>query len=133
MKSDEFNNLLRNIFKELIEQGYKKYPMVEVTLGKTFSPQFSKFLEESDLGLTPLERMVKGLGFELNIVPSKPDDEEFNNKMHEKYMEFANTSKNDLTDYLDNRQVKSGGKTTTDQSAFDDVLDDLFNELEKDE
>jgi hypothetical protein len=133
MKSDEFNNLLRQLFKDLIDQGYKKYPMVEVTLGKTFSPQFSKFIEESDLGLTPLERMIKGLGFELHLIPVKTDDTDFYEKMNEKYLEFTDTSKNDLIDYLDNRTIKTGGKSPMNQDMFNNVLDDLLNELEKEE
>jgi len=132
MNAENFNGLLRNIFIELINQGYKKFPMAEVTLGKTFSPQFSKFLEETNLGLTPLERMVKGLGFELHLIPVKVDDQESHEFMNKKYQEFVETSKNDLIDYLDNREVKTGGKSSTSESIFDEELDDLLNEIEKD-
>lgn len=135
MNSENFNSLLRNLFTELINQGYKKFPITEVTLGKTFGPQFSKFLEDSDLGLTPLERMIRGLGFELHLIPVKSNDNEFHKQMDKKYQEFIDTSKSDLIDYLDNRPTKSGGgnKTKIDNDAFDDVLDDLFNEIEKED
>lgn len=132
MKSEEFNNVLRQMFKDLIDKGYKKYPMVEVTLGKTFSPQFSKFVEESDLGLTPLERMIKGLGFELHLIPVKNDDTDFHEKMNSKYLEFINNSKNDLIDYLDNRPVKNS-KTIADPTLYEETLDELLNEIEKEE
>jgi len=128
MDSHELNMILRDLFKQLIDQGYKKLPMVEVTLGKTFSPQFGKFIDQTDLGLIPLERMIKGLGFELHLVPVKSEDKEFHSKMNEKYQEFVNTSKNDLVDYLDNRPLKNNN---TRGSVFDDELEDILNELEK--
>jgi len=128
MDSHELNMILRDLFKQLIDQGYKKLPMVEVTLGKTFSPQFGKFIDQTDLGLIPLERMIKGLGFELHLVPVKSEDKEFHSKMNEKYQEFINTSKNDLVDYLDNRPLKNNN---TRGSVFDDELEDILNELEK--
>jgi len=128
MDSHELNMILRDLFKQLIDQGYKKLPMVEVTLGKTFSPQFGKFIDQTDLGLIPLERMIKGLGFELHLVPVKSEDKEFHSKMNEKYQEFVNTSKNDLVDYLDNRPLKNNN---TKGSVFDDELEDILNELEK--
>jgi len=128
MDSHELNMILRDLFKQLIDQGYKKLPMVEVTLGKTFSPQFGKFIDQTDLGLIPLERMIKGLGFELHLVPVKSEDKEFHSKMNKKYQEFVNTSKNDLVDYLDNRPLKNNN---TRGSVFDDELEDILNELEK--
>jgi len=133
MNSENFNNLLRQLFNDLIEQGYRKFPMTEVTLGKTFSPQFSKFLEEADLGLTPLERMTKGLGFELHLIPVKSSDTEFHQQMDKKYQEFFETSKSDLIDFLDNRQTQSGGRSPKTENALNDELEDLFNELEKED
>ena len=132
MDSQELNTILRDLFKQLIDQGYKKLPMVEVTLGKTFSPQFGKFVEESDLGLIPLERMIKGLGFELHLVPVKSEDKEFHKEMDQKYQEFINTAKNDLVDYLDNRPIKSTSSHSK-GSVFDDELENILNELDQSE
>jgi len=129
MDSHELNMILRDLFKQLIDQGYKKLPMVEVTLGKTFSPQFGKFVDETDLGLIPLERMIKGLGFELHLVPVKSEDKDFHSRMNGKYQEFINISKNDLIDYLDNRPKNTNHNKG---SVFDNELEDILNELEQD-
>lgn len=127
MVVNELNESLRAMFTGLIKNGYKKFPMTEVTLGKAFSPQFNKFLEDTDLGLSPLERMVNGLGFELHLMPVKSGDTEFKKIMDQKYSEFIESSKNDLIDHIENRPVKqSGGKVT---KAFDDALEDMFADL----
>lgn len=124
---NELNESLRNLFIGLINKGYKKFSMTEVTLGKAFSPQFNKFLENTDLGLSPLERMVNGLGFELHLIPVKAGDTEFKKVMDQKHSEFLENSKNDLVDHIENRPVKqSGGKVT---KAFDNALEDMFADL----
>lgn len=130
MNAHELNTVLRGLFKGLIDQGYKKLPMVEVTLGKTFSPQFSKFIEETNLGLIPLERMVNGLGYDLHLVPVKSDNQEFHKELNEQYQKFLDMARNDLVDYLDNRPTSS---TRTRSTVFDEELDDILNELERDE
>ncbi len=128
MKINELNETLRSMFNALIERGFKKFPMADVTLGRAFSPQFNKFLVESDLGLNPLERMVNGLGYELHLIPIKPGDNEFKKSMDDKYNEFIENSKNDLIDHIENRPSKqTTGKVT---QAFEEVLDDIFADLE---
>jgi len=127
MDSHELNVVLRDLFKSLIDQGYKKLPIVEVTLGKTFSPQFTKFMDGNDLGLVPLQRMIKGLGYEVHLVPVKSEDKKFHGEMNDKYQGFINAAKNDLIDYLDNRSVKS---TSIEKSVFDDEIENILNELE---
>ena len=132
MKIGDLNNILRQIFKELIDKGYPKLPMAEVTLGRSFSPQFTKFIEETDLGYIPIERMVQGLGFNLMVIPVKDSDAEFNQKIQEKYQDFIKVCKNDLLDHLDNRTIKvrvRGGSEL--DKLFDDFIDDFINEVEK--
>jgi hypothetical protein len=127
MLVNELNDSLRNLFSDLINKGYKKFSMTEVTLGKAFSPQFNKFLEDTDLGLSPLERMVNGLGFELHLIPIKSGDLEFKKIIDQKYEEFLDNSKNDLIDHIENRPVKPTGGVVT--KAFDAALEDMFDDL----
>ena len=127
MLVNELNDSLRNLFSDLINKGYRKFSMTEVTLGKAFSPQFNKFLEDTDLGLSPLERMVNGLGFELHLIPIKSGDLEFKKIIDQKYEEFLDNSKNDLIDHIENRPVKQTGGTVT--KAFDNALEDMFADL----
>jgi hypothetical protein len=128
MKINELNNTLRLMFNSLIERGFKKFPMADVTLGRAFSPQFNKFLVETDLGLNPLERMVNGLGYELHLIPIKPGDNEFKKSMDDKYNEFIENSKNDLIDHIENRPTKqTTGKVT---QAFNDEVENLLADLE---
>ena len=132
MRISDLNKILRQIFKELIDKGYRKLPMAEVTLGRSFTPQFTKFVEETDLGYIPIERMVEGLGFNLMLIPVKDSDTEFNQKIQEKYQEFIKICKNDLIDHLDNRTIKVRVRGNSElDKLFDDVIDDLINDVEK--
>jgi len=127
MLINEVNTVLRLMFNELIESGFKKFPMAEVTLGKSFSPQFNKFLEDVDLGLNPLTRMVNGLGFDLHLVPVKSDNSEFKKLMEDQFTSFLATSKNDLIDHIENRPEVKKGKTN---KLYEDIVDDLLNGLD---
>jgi hypothetical protein len=131
MVIDDVNTLIRNMFNSLINNGFKRLPMAEVTLGKSFSPQFNKFLSDADLGLVPLTRMVNGLGYELHVVPIKSDNEEFKKVLDKQYESFLETSKNDLIDHIENRptptRVTSTGKAS---KVFDNVVDELLNDLD---
>lgn len=132
MVINQLNDLLRQIFGELVEKGYKKKPMADVTLGSSFGPQFNKFfVEKTDLGLSPLTRMVEGLGYELHLVPIKQDDEETKKLLESQYETFESETKEDLINYLDNRPAQTrssgGGKVS---KAFDDHVDDIFDQLD---
>ncbi len=135
MKIDELNSVLRNIFKELFDEGYKRLPIAEVTLGKSFSPQFGKFMEDTDLGYVPISRMINGLGFELCVIPIKSDDDKAIKFIQEQYKQFIKTTKNDLIDYLDNRTTSSPirkRKSTSElEKIFDEVINDYINDIEK--
>lgn len=129
MQLDELNNALRDMYNGLVDSGFKKFPMAEVTLGKAFSPQFNKFLEDTDLGINPLIRMINGLGYELHIIPVKSDDNEFKKIMNEHYTSFFDMSKNDLIDHIENRKFTRSGSSKT-VKVFETVIDDLLNDLE---
>ncbi len=128
MKINELNEILRTMFNTLIERGFKKFSMADVTLGRAFSPQFNKFLVEADLGLNPLERMINGLGYELHLIPIKSDDNDFIEIINEKYNEFIENSKNDLIDHIENRPIKQVNNKTS--KIFDEALDDILADLE---
>ena len=128
MEIEQLNSVMRDMFTNLINNGYNKTSIAEVTLGKTFVPQFCKYVNNTNLGLIPLERMIKNLGFELHLVPIKSNDNEFNTLLDTQLLNFLTICKNDLIDYLDNRPIRQN----TDSKTFEDEIDNMINELEHD-
>lgn len=125
------NNTLRTMIKNILEKGYRRLPICEVTLGKAFSVQFNKFVDGTDLGYNPMSRFVNGLGYELYVVPVKSSDEETIQAINKAYSSFISSSKSDIIDYLDSRQKgKPGRKPTGIAEEFNDVLSNLIDDIE---
>ncbi|MCD6435967.1 MAG: hypothetical protein J7L15_06220 [Clostridiales bacterium] len=104
MKIDEINEYIRSMFIKLINNGFTKSSISEITLGRSFTPQFTKFIEQTDLGLKPITRMIEGLGYDIHIVPIKSEDVK-NQKYIEQIMtDFYQNSNSEILDYLDNSQ-----------------------------
>jgi hypothetical protein len=124
--------LRKNVFNDLINRGFKKFPMSEVTLGKAFAPQFNKFLTEVDLSLNPLERMINGLGFELHLVPIKSNDNETKRLLDNIYSNFVEISKNDLIDHIENRptNIRVNGNNGKISKMFNEALEDILLNLD---
>ena len=131
MVIEELNEVTRQMYAELIDRGFKKFPMAEVTLGKSFSPQFNKFIEGDDLGLNPLTRMFNGLGGKLHIVPAKEGDSEFEKIIEKQYRSFLETSKNDLIDHIENRpDPKRNNINNTNNKVYSNIVDELLDDLD---
>jgi len=128
MVIEEFNEELRQIFVRLGELGFKRFPMAEVTLGKSFSPQFNKYVDGDDLGMNPLIRMVNGLGGKLHITPVKEGDTKFEKFLDDQCHSFLDTAKNDLIDHIENRpDPKRNNKINN--KAYGNIIEELLDEL----
>jgi hypothetical protein len=129
MQINELNSTVRTLIQQLVDQGYKKKPICDVTLGSSFNPQFSNFLNGENLGLQPLTRLIEGLGFELHIVPIKKDNNEsqVENDLQKKYDEFIQLSNQELIEYLENRPVVSRGASKNPDGGVAGALNDMVN------
>lgn len=126
MRIDELNSMLREMFKQFVDNGYKKHPICSVTLGDTFGPQFTNFLNGNDLGLGPLTRIIENLGYEIHLVPVSNDDQEAQTLIQDRANNFVREISSDLKDFLDNRQPKSGKVS----QAFDNEIQELMSEID---
>lgn len=127
MQIAELNEYIRNMFKTLIKNGFTKSSISGITLGRSFTPQFTKFVENTDLGLKPLTRMIEGLGYDIHIVPIKPEDVESQRYIEEKMVEFYQESNSEILDYLDNSQHIP--QVITINKMFQKVIDELTEDI----
>lgn len=132
MKAAEMNLVLRTMFQQLIDEGYRNHTLCCCTLGNMSTPLFVKFMNGTDLGIKPLERMLQGFGYTLKLVPVKPEDIDTNKNLDEISSEFITNAKTMLVEYMDkNRQTSSrvprgDGKIG---QMFDQEMDDIFQDL----
>ena len=130
MNSSEMNNILRDMFKKLVEDGFPKNPMCAVTLGTNANPYFNKFLDGTELGIKPLARMIEGLGYDLHLVPVKKDDAEAMKKLEADSEEFIGDAMDTLKEFLENHsatpRASGGGRVAAELSS---AVDGLFEEL----
>lgn len=126
MQINELNEYIRKMFKKLISNGFTKTSISEITLGRSFTPQCTKFIENTDLGLKPLTRIIDRLGYEVHIVPVKSDDTEFQTYINNKMIEFYQESNSEILDYLDNNQRTSSSIKIND--TFAKIIDELIEE-----
>lgn len=110
MKLAELNSLIRNEIKELVEeQGFRKKPICDVTLGRQAQPQFEQFIRGTDLGMKPLERFIEGFGYELIVVPIKKGNGTEEDIFQEYCTKFLVSMNDDLQSYLKNKQTSNKG------------------------
>jgi len=127
MQIDELNDYIRGMFIKLIENGFTKTAISEITLGRSFTPQFTKFIEQTDLGLKPLTRMIEGLGYDIHIVPIKSEDVDCIKYVEQKMIEFYQNSNSELLDYLDN--TREGSPAIKINDCFQTIIDELVYEI----
>ncbi|MFW6281565.1 MAG: hypothetical protein ACOC1O_02065 [bacterium] len=118
--------MIREMFTEMINKGYKKGQICSVTLGDNFNPQFKNFIEGTDLGLGPLKRMIENLGYELHLTPVGNDDQDFHNQIQERVNNFVKQSNNDLVEFLNNKKSNIGKVS----QSFEKEIEELMNEIE---
>ncbi len=129
MKHDEINEVLRNIFNQLINDGYRKKHICDITNGSQKLPQFDQLINGGDLGLKPLERIFNSMGYELMITPIPKDNEEKKHILKEYVEEFIDASKFSLVECLESAEVIRETKKTKVSSIFIKTVDDIFNSI----
>lgn len=129
MKGDVLNQAMREMFLDLVNEGYKKHPMCEVTLGTSASPQFENFLKGEPLGVKPLGRMIEGLKCELHLVPVMSTDEETLKTINETTEKFIAESRKYLIDFIDNRPLSGRSTTGKTKIAFSEQVNEMFDEI----
>lgn len=111
MTNEQFNQSLRELVINLIQDGYKKHHICSLTLGAQSGAQFDKFIQGDNMGIKPLQRILDAFDCDLMIVPVKKNDVENNIKIEEITKEFLNNAKQLLINNLDNTDIVS--KATT--------------------
>jgi hypothetical protein len=128
MKIEEFNELLRGLFQQILNDGHKKHHICGLTLGAQNAPQFDNFLKGNDFGIKPLQRIVENAGYAINIVISKAEDPEMLQFTRQVNSEFLNTCKSLLVERLNDKSaIKSASVPKTGLIA--EISNDLFDEI----
>ena len=121
---ERFNLELRKILINLINDGYKKTDVANVTFGNNHLDQLLKFLNGRDIGGLPLKHMFESLDFEFHIVPihkSKYKEREQFDQLASETLEALNFS---LLNFLDDiNNVKRAKKNIV--IFVDEIIDKL--------
>jgi hypothetical protein len=130
MKVENINVALRELFQELVNDGYKKRHVCGFTLGAQNEPQFESFLKGTDFGLKPLQRLIGNMGYRFNIIITKNESPEVTKFIEESNQEFLSTCKQQLVERLnDSGAVKAASVAKTGLIA--DVSNELFDSIMK--
>lgn len=131
MKIENMNSLLREMTMALLNDGHKKTSICSTTLGTQSNPQFSKFIDGTDLGLKALQRFFDGLGYDLHILPVRKDDKQKVSEIEEISFSFAKDSYDQLKKYLSERTVKRGTVAGSGEvnEALQNILDDELDKI----
>lgn len=128
MNTETFNTTLRDLFNELVNDGYKKRHICGLTLGAQNEPQFDGFLKGSDFGVKPLQRLIQNMGYKFNIVIVPEEDTEVTKFIGEVNQEFFSACKTNLVEKLENDDaVKAGSVPKT--GIIVDVSKELFDSI----
>ena len=131
MKLSQLNGLVRSMVHALLNDGFKKKPICDCTLGNQSAPQFDRFLSGIELGVKPFERFFDGLGYDILIVPVKKDNADsairWANEMTDTFLE---DSRQQLLDYLENRQGQFSHRYSLSESVKAD-LPDIFDVIQQ--
>jgi len=130
MRIEQINELFREIFNELINDGYKKSNICGVTLGVSNVPQFDSFIKGTDFGIKPLQRIVENQGFEFKIVILPKDNQEIAKFIDDVNAESLKEIKATMIQTLDNENsVKLASVPKTGLIA--EISANLFKEITK--
>lgn len=132
MKIGDFNTIVRELLKKLVQKGYPKHPMCAATLGAAANPQFDRFMKGTDLGAIPMGRLVDGLGYELCVIPVKQGDTDAKAYIEQCASAFLGDAETTLVEHLENRPVStrnSGGGPVA--AAIEGTVKEMIFELDK--
>ena len=131
MKVEDINGALRELFQELVNDGFKKRHVCGFTLGSQNEPQFDGFLKGADFGIKPLQRLIHNMGYKFNVI-IVPDEnsEEIDKFINEVNQEFLDSCKGYLVEQLgDEGAIRSASVAKTGLIA--NVSSELFSEIVK--
>lgn len=131
MNHEEYNNCLREIFTELIGDGYKQSEICEATLGSQRIPQFKGLLDGKNLGLKPHHRIMNSLGYTMHLVPIPNDNQEKMNIISDMSQEFVENFKFLLIDYLEDEEKMNIAKNRARPKIFLDVINEISKLIHK--
>ncbi len=130
MQFEEYNDVVRELTKELISDGYSKYQICKSTLGSQSGPQFEGFIKEKNLGIKPLSRMINNLEYELHLVPIPKDDTAKKLVVDQYTDDFVENLKFNLVEYLESvKQNSIETRKKNKESIFDSVVAEMLKQL----
>ncbi len=129
MKFEEYNDSIRELIKELISDGYNKFQICSATLGAQRGPQFQGFIENKNLGIKPLSRLINGLNYDLHLVAIPNNDVEKEQIIYELNSEFEDNLKFNLIEYLESIKKNKEQEKVNKTNIFDDVAQSIIDTL----
>lgn len=129
MKVEQLNSFFRTIFKQLIDDGYKKRHICALTLGAQSEPQFENFLNGKDFGIKPLARIADAFQYELQLVVVPNTDKEIQKSINAVNNNNLSVCKTNLIQALNNTaKVKEASIIRSD--IIDQSVAQLLKELD---
>jgi len=131
MKIENFNTSLRELFQELVNDGFKRRHICSLTLGVQAEPQLESFLKGNDFGFKPLQRLVQNIGYDFNIIITpKNIDPEVNKFINTTNQEFFEDCKQLLVEKLNDENVIKSA-TVVKTGLIAEVTTELFDSITK--
>ncbi len=136
MNQQEINDLFRNLIKSLADEGYKKTNVGKVLFGLNAFSQIDRFIKSIDnegekvnFGISPLTKIGNLLDYNLALVYIDPNDQQTNDLVYQKNMEFYELLKTKIKDYLDNN-IQSRKNALSDKEKLHRDVDELLSLLD---
>ena len=128
MQAEQINAVLREMFNDLVNDGYKKSHICGITLGCSNVPQFDSFMKGNDFGIKPLQRIINNQKYELKLILVPKD-----NKQIDEFVDSTNVAafediKSSLSTTL-NDEVSMRSASVPKTGVIAEVTADLFNDI----
>jgi hypothetical protein len=106
MKNADLNNLLRTMVFKLSHNGWAKSNIGKILLGTSGQAQLVHWLKDeenpNDFGIKPLQKIGSLLNYTPHVVFIKDDDQEMQNILSSKNVDFCNYLEQKIHEYLSN-------------------------------
>lgn len=131
MNFKQFNIMIRELFKQLINEGYDKSIVCSCTLGVFAKILFDRIVnEEKDITNIPMERLLDRFGYDLLIIPVKSTDDKTKEYVENECITFIKEAKAQLSKHIQTRDVKRGVKKNIElEKSRSNYLEETINNL----
>jgi len=129
VKHEDYNSFIRRVFRELIDDGYKKLQICNATLGSQRVAQFNHFMNDNDMGVKPHSRILNSLDYELHLVPIPKNNQEKLNVINELSDQFIQDLKFLLVEYLEDDVKMAQAKSKSRSKKFSEAIDKLTEQI----